>query len=195
MPSGLAKPLRPGRGSPLSVPVSLTFALLHEPIPGIAPVRTGQPHRHTERQAFVVHAGAAGEKERQPKTKQRRGAGREKQETQPRRENAAGLHLTELERVRKSLRGGAHVAVQAFALLSFVVFQTSDMSYHEFEPQQSCCASEGSSLASYSGSSSASATTMSGGDSMGEDAWAELSGEDSVFVDSAGGTKISVSQP
>ena len=102
---------------------------------GIAFVRTGQTHRHTERQAFPVHAGATGEKERQSETKQRRGTGREKQETQPRREDAAGLHLTELERVRKSLRGGAHIAVQAFAFLSFVVFQTSDLSYHEFEPQ------------------------------------------------------------
>ena len=36
---------------------------------------------------------------------------------------------------------------------------------------------------------------MSGGGSMGEDAWAEPSGEYSVFADSAGGTKISVSQP
>ena len=101
----------------------------------IAPVRAGQAHRHPERQAFTIHAGATGEEERQSEAKQRRGAGREKKQTQPRRKDAAALHLTELEGVSETLRGGTHVAVQAFSFLCFVVFQTSDISYHVFEPQ------------------------------------------------------------
>ena len=60
----------------------------------------------------------------------RRGAGRKKKETQPRREDAPGLHLAEPERVRKSLRGRPHITVQAFSFLRFVVFQTSDGSCH-----------------------------------------------------------------
>ena len=96
----------------------------------IAPVRAVQAHRHTERQALVVHAGTAGEKERQSEAEQRRGAGRKKQETRPRRKNAAGLHLPCPERVRQTLRGGTHIPVQAFFLLCFVVFQTSDLSVH-----------------------------------------------------------------
>ena len=73
---------------------------------GIAFVRTGQAQRHTERQAFIAHTDATGEKERQSEAKQRRGASREKKQTQPRREDATALHLTELEGVSETLRWG-----------------------------------------------------------------------------------------
>ena len=67
--------------------------------------------------------------------KQRRGQGGKKKQTHPRREHAARLDVSELERIREALGRGAHVPVQALAFLCFVVFQTSDLSFHMCRPQ------------------------------------------------------------
>ena len=99
---------------------------------GIASVRTGQAHRHTERQTFAVHAGTAGKEQSDANQKQRRRQNGEEEQTHPRAEHSTDLHLAELERVRETLRGGAYITVQAFTFLCFVVFQTSDGSVHKW---------------------------------------------------------------
>ena len=97
---------------------------------GIAFVRTGQAHRHTERQAFLVDTGATRKEQCDTGQKQRRRQNGEEEQTHPRAEHSTDLHLAELERVRETLRGGAYITVQAFTFLCFVVFQTSDLSVH-----------------------------------------------------------------
>ena len=99
---------------------------------GIASVRTGQAHRHTERQTFAVHAGTAGKEQSDANQKQRRRQNGEEEQTHPRAEHSTDLYLAELERVRETLRGGAYITVQAFTCLCFVVFQTSDSSVHKW---------------------------------------------------------------
>ena len=99
---------------------------------GITFVRTGQAHRHTERQAFLVDTGATCKEQCDTGQKQRRRQNGEKEQTHPRAEHSTDLHLAELESVRETLRGGAYITVQAFTFLCFVVFQTSDDSVHKW---------------------------------------------------------------
>lgn len=65
-----------------------------------------------------------------PGDKERHGKRGKKKKTHPRRKDAAGLHMAEPERVSQALQRGAHIPEEPFPFLCFVVFKTSDFSFH-----------------------------------------------------------------
>ena len=96
----------------------------------IAFIRAGETERHSERQPFVFDIDAAGGKQSKPGDKERHGERGKKKKTHPRRKDAAGLHMAEPERVSQALQRGAHIPEEPFPFLCFVVFKTSDFSFH-----------------------------------------------------------------
>ena len=101
----------------------------------IALVRAGEAQRHPKRQAFLADAGTASGKQNHTDQKQGCSQSGKKKQTHPRRKYAARLDVSEFECIRKALGRGTHVSVQALALLCFMVFQTSDVSFHMCRPQ------------------------------------------------------------